>query len=97
MDFEDIVFKCPKCGSEHNVQSWLKKSLEDGMALLDDTYSIDSFLRVGIAGVRFIGLLCECGRDYAIVAYNNGMSVVYEDKIVHGFAYGHGYPTRRDE
>lgn len=97
MDFEDIVFKCPKCGSEHNVQSWLKKSLEDGMALLDDKYSIDTFPRVGTAGVRFIGLPCECGRDYTIGAYNGTMSVIYEDEIVHMFAYGHDYPVRGDE
>ena len=94
MNFEDITFECPKCGSKHNVLDWLKRSLNDGMALLDDTYSVDTFLRVGTAGVRFVRLPCECGRDYAIVAYNNAMSILYEDVIVHGFAYHHDYPFK---
>ncbi len=94
MDFEDVMFKCPKCGSKHNVRDWLKRSLDDGMALLDDTYSIDTFLRVGTAGVRFVGLPCECGRDYAIEAYNGAMSVIHDDEIVYGVVYHHDFPTR---
>lgn len=97
MDFEDIVFRCPQCGSEHNVQDWLKRSLEDGMALLDDEYSIEAYTTLGTSAVRFVGLPCGCGRDYTLESYNGAVSVILDGEAVYGAVYRHDYPVRGEE
>lgn len=97
MDFEDIVFTCPHCGSKHNVRDWLKSSLDDGMALLDDAYCIEVYTTLGTSGVRFIGLPCECGRDYALESYNGAVSILLDDEVVYGTIYRHDYPIRGNE
>lgn len=86
MDFDDVSFECA-CGCKHNVREWIKKSLDEGLGLLDDRYTIDRFLSVGTAGVRFVGIHCDCGRDYAVEAYNGALSVILDDEIVYGKVY----------
>lgn len=87
MDFDDVSFECA-CGCKHNVREWIKRSLDEGLGLLDDRYTIDRFLSVGTPSARFVGVMCcECGRDYTVEAYNGAMSVILDGEIVYGTVY----------
>jgi hypothetical protein len=83
----DLTFECPVCKCEHNVRDWINDCLDKGLAVFNSEYAQEAYSK-GILSLRYIGVHCDCGEDYAIEIYDGVMRVYHDDEEVFEEKYG---------